>query len=461
MKLRVPHTFTIIFILIAIMAALTWVIPSGKYARIHDSKSGKELVIPNSYKAVPANPQGVKDVLQSFAKGMLDASDIIVFLLIIGGAYGVVLETGALDTGFKKVITKLGNKDKLLIPMVLFLFAIGGTVTGMWEETLAFYMLIVPLVIAMGYDALVGAGAILIGAAIGNMSSITNPFSTGIASGIANVSLSDGMGIRCIMWVVAVAVAIIYVMLYATKVKKDPKKSLLYSLRADHKKHFGHLAEDKLFVNFTLKHKIIVAAFIFNIMFMVFSIVYLDWWVIEITMQFIVLAVFCGYIAGMNEKQIWDNFVKGGQDFLFAAYVIGLARGVYSVAHDGAIVDTMLYYLSTWLANLPEELFLLLNQIAQLIVGFFVPSSSGHAALVIPILSPMAEILNVPKASIIITYTVASGLVNLVTPVAGVLMGALAICRIPFSAWLRFVIPIFLIEVAIGFVFVVISAYML
>ncbi len=456
MRFRLPHTFTIIFSLIVLVAILSWILPSGKFERKYDEVAGRDIVVAGTYKTVESSPQGFIGAFSSFAKGIIDAAEVIAYVLIIGGTYGVILKTGAIDSGLRAVIKKLQGKEIILIPVIMFLFSLGGTTSGMFEETLAFYLIIIPLMIAAGYDAIVGLAAVLIGAATGCMASILNPFATGIASQIAQVSISDGFSHRVIFYIISVSISIAYVTWYAIRVKKDPKKSIVYSLREDHKEHFGKLISDAP-VRFTFRQKLIVAIFASMIGSMMYSVMYLGWWIPEMTMIFLAGSMIIGVISGITQKQYWDNFVEGSKDLLYAALVIGLARAIVIVAQDGVIIDTILNTIVNFLSGLSKGAFIILNEIVQIGIAFLVPSSSGQAALTMPLMAPLADLFNIPRSTIITAYQMSSGLINMVAPTSGVVMAAIGMARITFSHWLRFIIPLLCIHLLVSLVVLILS----
>ncbi|MDR2008055.1 MAG: YfcC family protein, partial [Alphaproteobacteria bacterium] len=259
MTKKMPHAFTIIFGLIILIAVLTWILPAGKFDTRFDETTGRDLVIAGTYHEVESNPQGLQSVLTSFSKGLIDAAEVIAFVLIVGGAYGIIIKTGAIEAGLNQAIRKFGSKDKLVIPILMILFSIGGTTTGMWEETLPFYMITIPLMVALGYDPLVGIAIILLGAGAGVLGSTVNPFATGIASAIAGISIKDGFNLRVLLYVISVGLSCAYVLWYALRIKKDPSKSIVYYAREDHLKAFSEKGGNKVDINvFSIQHKIIL-----------------------------------------------------------------------------------------------------------------------------------------------------------------------------------------------------------
>ncbi len=460
---KFPHTLSIISVIIIIMAILTYVLPAGKFERKYDEKLERDLVVANTYKTVEQNPQGYTAVLTSFLKGIMQASEIIGYVLIVGGVYGVVLRTNALNNGLMVLIKKLGRKTQILIPILMFLFAVGGTATGMWEETLAFYAIICTLMIVAGFDSLTGVAILVLGAGTGVLASTINPFATGIASSIAEISIKDGMNYRILAWVIMVFTSVAYVMRYAMVVKKDPTKSLLtLEQQAEHKQHFLSSMDVKKTDNakFSRKDKLVVMGFTVNIVVMIFGVISLDWGILELCMSFLTLAIFTAIVFKINQHTFWDHFIKGSSDLLAAALVVGFARAIMVVANDGFIVDTILNAIATALQGINKEFFIAINLVVQTCIGFFVPSSSGHAALTMSIMAPLADIFEIPRHSVVTAMQFASGLANLITPTAGVLMAAIGIGRVGYSTWLKFALPLFAILFIISIIITTLSVFL-
>lgn len=452
-KFSMPNTFTIIYILIVLVAILTWVLPAGQFDQIYDEANDRYISVAGTYHEVEKHPQGIKDILLAFFNGIVGASEVVAFVLIVGGAYGVVIKTGAIENGLSQVIRRFSHNAILIIPILMFLFSLGGTTTGMWEETLPFFIITIPLMMALGYDPLVGVALIILGAGSGTLASTVNPFSTGIASGIAGIDIKDGLALRVVIYFLSVTSSILYVMWYASRVKKDPKRSIVYYRKKEHEEHFlGSVQQSDLEKDsvFRTSDKIILLSFFIMIASMVYGVIFFDWYMGEITMLFLILALVSALLAKMKDNEFWDAFMEGSKDLLSAALIIGLARGIVVIAQDGMILATILESAVSVLQHLNSVVFVLLNYIFQLMIGFLIPSSSGHAALVMPIMAPLGELLDIPKSIIVTTYQAASGLINWITPTGGIVMAAVGIARISYGDWLKFIMPIFIIQMIIA-----------
>ncbi|MDO4315304.1 MAG: YfcC family protein [Oscillospiraceae bacterium] len=457
-RFRMPTAYTILFLLIVLVAVATWLIPAGAYEYIDGVPAA------GTYHAVTPTPQGAGAVLKAAFSGFFDAVDVCVFILMVGGFLGVVMKTGAVDAGVGNVIRLLGGREKWLIPILMLLFGLGGTTYGMWEETMAFYPLLIPVFLAAGYDAVVGISVILLGAGAGVISSTVNPFATGIAAGFAGVSLGEGILLRVIQWIVFEGAAIWYVSAYAAKVKRDPTRSVVGvgagKIRA---------AMDET-VPFTPRRKVIMAVFTLTFLIMIYGVIPFDemglplpvlgWWFPELSALFLAAGVVIGLIGGMGEAEIAETFVAGCADLLGVAFIIGVSRGITVLMNDGSITDTVLHWGESALAGAGPVSFVLLVYLIYLPLTILIPSSSGLATLSVPIMAPLGRFAGVGGDLVVTAFQSASGLVNIITPTAAVVMGALALGHVPYDRWLKYVWKLMLYFLLLTMAFLVIGVVM-
>lgn len=468
-KFEFPSAFTILFLLLILIAAATWLIPAGSYDY---TETGEP--VPGTYHEVAANPQ---QLLVSALKGPIsgmygieDASgnvdvwnsgelfgaiDVAMFVLIIGGFLGVTMKTGAINAGIAWVVEKLKGKEKWMFPILMTIFAIGGTSYGMAEETLAFYALIITVMLAAGYDGLSAAALILLGAGIGVVGSTVNPFATGIASGFAGSTLSEGLIGRVVLLVVGSAIGIWFVIRYAEKVKKDPSKSLIFDQKAENERQFMSGSAGAEFGEFTGRHKVILALFFLAFVVMVYGVIPWEdlglpiptwwWWFPEMTANFLLFGILIGIIGRLGEKELVNTFIDGARDMLGVALIIGVARGITVIMNNGLITDTVLYWAEKAVSGLSSVAFIIVTYLLYLPLSFLIPSSSGLATVSMPIMAPLGQFASVPGYLIVTAYQSANGLINLVTPTSAVVMGGLAIARVGYGVWLRFVWPLLLL----------------
>ncbi len=450
-NLKFPSAYTILFVLIALVAVLTWIIPAGQYDRVKNEELGKDVPVSGTYKAVDANPQGVVDVLLAPVDGFYDhnsyeatAIDVSLFILIIGGFLGLVTKTGAIDAGIERVTHRLQGREELMIPILMALFAAGGTVYGMAEESLPFYSLLVPVMMAARFDPLVAAATVLLGAGIGVLGSTINPFATVIAANASGIPFTDGIVLRIIMLVIGYFICVAYVMRYARMVREDQSKSIVYDKYEENKAHFlGNQSTEGL--NFTFTRKIILTIFGGSFGVMIYGVSVAGWWMAEISAMFLAATILVGIVARMSEEEFINSFIEGARDLLGVALIIGIARGIVVVMDRGMITDTILYFAEQMVSGLSSIIFINVMFLIEVVLSFLVPSTSGLAVLTMPIMAPLADFAGVGRDLVITAYQSASGLVNLITPTSAVVMGGLAIARVPYVRWIKWVAPLLLI----------------
>ena len=469
-KFTFPSAFTILFILLVLIALATWIVPAGSYDYNEDGEP-----IPGTYHMVESNPQkllvsalmgpiagmyGIEDETGNVGVWnygeLFGAIDVAMFVLIIGGFLGVTMKTGAINAGIAWVVTKLKGKEKWMFPILMTIFAIGGTTYGMAEETLAFYALIITVMLAAGYDGLAAGALILLGAGIGVIGSTINPFATGIASGFAGTTLSDGLVGRLVILVIGTVIGIVFVVRYAERVKKYPSKSLIYDQKAENEKQFmSGGGEGTDFGKFTTRHKVILLLFFLAFVTMVYGVIPWEdlglaiptwwWWFPEMTANFLFFGILIGIIGRLSEKNLVDTFVDGARDILGVALIIGVARGITVIMNNGLITDTVLYWAEQAVAGLGGVGFIIATYLLYLPLSFLIPSSSGLATVSMPIMAPLSTFAGVPSYLVVTAYQTANGLVNLVTPTSAVVMGGLAIARVGYGVWWRYVWPLILL----------------
>ena len=459
MTFRFPSAYTILFGLIVAVAVATWFVPAGQYTRELNEELGREVPIPGTYRQVEPNPQGVFDVAMAPIAGFFDpvsyearAIDVALFVLIIGGFLGVVTKTGAIDAGIERAMQALRGREKWMIPILMALFAAGGTIYGMAEETLAFYALIIPVMIAARYDAVTGVAIIMLGAGVGTLGSTINPFATVIASDAAEVPFTEGIVLRFAILFVCWLACVLYVMRYAERVRANPDLSIVADRRASNEAHFlkgRNLSEDVERTDFTTTRKLVLTIFAASFGVMIWGVSMGGWWMAEMSALFLVAAIVVGVIARIGEEDFTNTFVDGARDLLGVALVIGIARGIVVVMDAGNITDTILFWSETAVDGLSEVGFINTMFGLQAALSFLVPSSSGLAVLTMPIMAPLGDFAGVPRDLVVTAYQSASGLVNLINPTFAVVMGGLALGRVPYERWLRFMWPLLLILTAI------------
>jgi uncharacterized ion transporter superfamily protein YfcC len=450
---RFPTAYTILFGLILFVAALTWIIPAGQYERVMNEDVGREIAVAGTYSEVESNPQGFVDVMLAPGAGFYDpesyaanAIDVALFVLFMGGFLGVVNATGSINTGIRSAMTSMKGREIWMIPIMMLLFALGGTTYGMAEETLAFYAILIPVMIVAGYDAVTGVAIILIGAGIGVLGSTINPFATVIASDAAGIPFTDGIVLRVVILLGGLAICAAYVMRYAHKVKLKPETSVVAKQADAHRRLFlsaeeGQAGDTAL----TGTQKIILILFAATFVVMIWGVSSQEWWMARMGALFLFAAIVIGIVGRLGEKTLTGSFVDGARDLLGVALVVGLARGIVVIMENGLIADTILHSAEQSLGGLGDLAFINLMFWINIGMSFFVPSSSGLAVLSMPILSPLADFAGVSRDLVVTAYQSANGLVNLINPTFAVVIGGLAIGRVGYDRWIVFIWPLMLI----------------
>ena len=455
-QLKMPSAYTILLLLVILVAALTWIMPAGQYELLPDGEP-----IAGTYSRVARNGQGIIDIARAPLEGFFEAIEIAVFILTVGGFLGVMGKTGAIDAGIGAIVQRLKGSSLTLIPILMVFFSLGGTTFGMAEETIAFYPLLIPVLVASGYDSLTAVSVILLGAGAGVIGSTVNPFATGIASGFAGISMGDGIVLRLVILILSLAFSMGYVLYYGKRVLSRPERSLVYSQREEHQTHFAlHDTEGK---GLTSRQQLALLLFGLTFAIMVYGVIPFDemgltllptlgWWFPELAVLFLAAAIITGLVCRVPEKDIVDGFVSGAAELLGVGFIIGISRGITVIMNRGMITDTILSWGENLLRGSGGVVFTAVAFGIFLVLSFLIPSSSGLATLAMPIMAPLAEMTGVSRALVVTAFQTASGIVNLITPTSAVVMGALAIGRISYGVWLKFVWKLVLALLILGLV---------
>ena len=519
-KRKVPHTFVIVFFIIVIAAVLTWIIPPGKYVT---EQVGDETVmtfyyadqLPEAQAAdFHAEPQ-TWQLFSAFYKGFVKQANIIVFILIIGGAFWIMNKSKAIDMGImsflkftkrlerRKLMRKIGVNNVVII-LIMLLFSLFGSVFGMSEETIAFALIIIPLAVSMGYDSIVGLCMVYVAAHIGFSGAMLNPFTIGIAQGIAGIPLFTGIGYRAVCWAILTVVGIVFVLWYANKVKKNPQSSIMYEDDAYWRKS-AEVKEEELerytprkawwvfafltavlivfsvlYPMTTLKignnettlpllpigtaifvllsvitlrktvHYFVLTLLFATVYFLVVGVLGYEWYIMEIASLFLVLGIASGLAVDKSASDIAKLFLEGMGDILSAAVIVGLAGGIVIILQDGGIIDTILYGLSRSMSNMGKIASAEIMYGIQTLINIVIPSGSAKAAITMPIMAPFSDLIGISRQATVVAFQFGDGFTNMITPTSGVLMAALGVARIPWDKWVRFIWKFILVLVVLG-----------
>ncbi len=528
---KIPHTFAIVFFIILVAAVLTWIIPPGKYTAEKQVIHGKEqtVMIFRFDHSLPAEERathgsgGHVQTWQVFAalfKGFVKQSNIIIFILMIGGAFWIMNQSRAIDVGILaflrftrsleryKLVSKLGINNIVMV-LIMLMFSLFGAIFGMSEETIAFVIILVPLAIRMGYDSIVGVCLVYVAAHIGFAGAILNPFTIGIAQGLAEIPLFSGIEYRILCWIVLNMAGVTFILLYARKIKRNPVLSPVYHEDAywrekgegdlEHIQYYTPLAAWLVFgfiqaslvvfsflypVSiltignssvtlyvipvtavlfalggiFTLRksvHFFILHLLAFTIIYLIIGVMGYGWYVMEIATLFMAMGIASGLAMSHSADKIARLFLEGVKDILGAAVIVGLAGGIIVILSDGGIIDSILYGLSKSMADFGDIASIGVMYLIQTVMNIVIPSGSAKAAITMPIMAPFSDLIGVSRQATVMAFQFGDGFTNMITPTSGVLIGALGVARVPYEKWVKWVIPVLLTLIILGFLLLV------
>jgi uncharacterized ion transporter superfamily protein YfcC len=446
-KIRLPHTLLLIYIMVVLTVVATWIIPGGEYKRVE--KDGRTIPVAGSYQRTESRPQGLEGLFVSPAKGFVDAAAIIAIVFICGGAFSVIQKTGAISTVIHNLSLKFGQSKVLrvlFIPVTMIIFSLGGAIWGMCEETMPFILIFVPLSLSLGYDTIVGVALPFLGAASGFAGAFFNPFTVGIAQGIAGLPLYSGLVYRLAVWAGGTAIVIAIVMRYAGRIHKDPKLSPTYDedLEKRTKLQVGGPVIEKL--PLTAAHKRVVAVFGLGFAVMIFGILKYKWFILPIAGVFLAIGIFSGVVGKLSGDDIGKSFVEGAKDMVNAALIIGTARAILIVAQDGKILDTILAGMAGAISRFHPIVSAELMYVTQCVINFFVHSGTAQAALTIPIMAPLGDLVGITRQTAVFAFQLAE-YINPVLPTSGVTMGILGLAGLRWEKWAKWMVPLLILWV--------------
>lgn len=444
-KIGVPHTYFLLFIIVVLCAAATWIVPAGTFDRVKHQATGRTVIDPDSFHSVEQTPVGAWGMLKAFQTGMEKSSAIIFFIFIIGGAFTILQDTGAIDAGITRLANKLQTRQNWLLIVIAFLFSVLGGTMGLAEEVIVFIPMAIALCAKLKLDRMVALGITMIGARIGFTTGLANPFTVGVAQGLADLPIYSGLGYRLIWYAAILVVSCAYIVRYANKIKSDPTKSALYGIEIEEVKE-----EDMRDVPFTLPRKLILLEVLACFIVMFYGVFKLGWYLTELSAIFLLMGLLAGVTARANPNAMARSFVAGTRDMAFAALVVGVARTILVVLQSGQIVDTIIYHASEYLTHLPTVVAALGMYIFQLLLNFLIPSGSGQASATIPIMAPLSDMLGITRQTAVLAFHYGDGFTNLCFPTVGALMASLGIAKVPYDRYIKWIMPLLLIWLVIG-----------
>lgn len=451
---KVPHTLVIISAIILLVAVATYLVPGGAYEKIVN-EAGKTVVVDGSFKYVESKPQGVFDVLQAPIQGIIEGAEIIAFLFIVGGAFNIITKTKAIDFGIMRIVNVFKGKEIFIIPIIFFIFSLGGAVFGMTEEAIPFIAMMIPLTLVLGYDSIVAVAITYLACNTGFAAAMLNPFNVGIAQSIAEIPMYSGIEYRTIIWFVSTLVTIGFIMIYANKIKKNPKLSPVYE--SDQQKRQNLTDFESQDDQFLFSHKIILLLIALCMGTIVWGVLAKGFWIPQIAAVFLVTGLLAGMVGKLSLDEMADAFILGAKDMIGAAIMLGFARSIVILAENAGIIDTILFHLAQVLGSISGMLASYLMLPVQMFINFFISSGSGQAALTMPILAPLGDLIGISRQLTVLIFQLGDGFSNAMFPTSGILIACIGVAGIPYAKWLKWILPLQGVLFALGIAFITIA----
>ncbi len=450
---RMPHTLVIVGALVALVLLMSWLVPSGTYQRIE--REGRQVTVSGTYQRVDKVYLGPQWLVVAPIRGFLDGAEIIAFLLLIGGSFGVIQDTGTFHFAIRRLTAALTARprlERLLIPAMMVLFSLGGSIFGMGEETIPFVLVFVPLSMSLGYDSIVGVSIPFLGAAAGFAAAFFNPFTVGIAQGLADLPLYSGLGYRLLTWLIGTGVVTAWVMVYAARVKRRPESSPVFQL--DRQRDRAAPPSDDDTEPWTLRRALVLLLLLACLVVLVWGILEKQWFIEEIGALFLAAGLLMGAVGGRGPSQIAVSFVAGARDMVGVALIVACGRALLIIAREGLILDTLLQYSSGAIAGLPPIVAAQVMFVVQAVINFFIHSGTAQAALTMPIMTPLADLIGLTRQTMVYAFQLCE-FINPILPTSAITMGVLGMARIPWETWARWFLPLMLVLVALSFLLLV------
>lgn len=453
-EFKVPHTLVIVTCILVLVAIATWFLPAGEYERIVN-EAGRTIVDNGTFSYIEQKPQGLFNVLQAPIHGIEAASEIIAFLFIVSGSIAIITKTRAIDAGITSAVKSFKGRELLMIPIIMGLFSLGGAVFGMTEESIPFIAMLIPLCLALGYDTIMAMAISYVGCVVGFATAMLNPFSVGIAQSIAQVPAGSGVIFRTVVWAVTTVAAILYLMWYGRRIKRNPELSPVYESDQIRRQELKEAESEH--ISFTFRHKLILGTIGACLIGIIVGVLEFGFGIPEIGALFLATGIVSGLIGRLSPDDMATSFVHGAKDMIGAAVVVGFARAIVIIAQDGQIIDTILYNLSNLIGQLPSLVAGYVMFFVQMFINFFISSGTGQAALTMPIMAPLGELVGITPQTSILIYQFGDGFSNAMFPTSAVLMACLGVSGIPWAKWIKWILPLQLIFGSIAIIFITIA----
>lgn len=442
-RLHMPHVFVILFFLVLVASISTWIIPPGQfdYQSVDVNGTMRDLVVPGSFHYIDrseASPTGIIDFFCSFHRGMIAGAEIMMMIFIVNAAFSMIVKTGAFDCMMGALLRKFDGKEKILVPLFFLIYALGATLFGMWNDFNGLIPIMVGMGVALGYDALFGFAIIILGIGIGFASALMNPYTIVIAQSIAGIPVYSNPEIRIAMFVIFSAMSIWWIFRYGKKIKADPSKSLM----AGEKTKFQFDRDELVKLKVGTREKLVLADILVCLIIIMYGFLRSGWGTIQLTGVFLMMGIIAAVIYRWSPNRIAEEFINGCADIVFGALIVGIARATLVVLEDGMVIDTIINSMASLLTGLPPAIAAQGMLVIETLINFIIPSGSGQATTIIPIMAPLGDLIGVSREMTVLTFQMGDGFSNLLWPTANIAIGC-GISGVPISKWWKFFVPLF------------------
>jgi uncharacterized ion transporter superfamily protein YfcC len=468
--LKVPHVFTLLTAVVFACSLLTFVVPSGEYERETLSVAGHDrtVVVPDTYSTLPkhysvkgllfrdeapkmASPTSLEGFLSAIPRGMVEAADIIFFIFIIGGVFGILQATGTIPAILGSILNRLRSSWQLLTVVLMIAMGIGGSTLGMGEEFIPLVPIFLIVAKEIGCDRIYGVALVYVAGAVGFAAATTNPFTVNIAQEIAGLPLNSEIPFRLVFFICCMGVTLVYMLRYGNRIRRDASAS--------------YMGEDEFQLPtdgvepppLRTAHLVVLAACIAIFALILFAVQEMDWWLTQMAGGFFLMGLVAVAVTRLPVREATLAVVRGMEEMTVAALVVGFARGVTVVLEDGQILDTLIFSAAAILQHVPRYVAAEGMLVVQSLLNFFIPSGSGQAAVTMPLMAPLSDVLGLTRQTAVFAFTCGDGFSNMVIPTGGILMASLGLGKVPYDRWLRFMVPLLLQLLAVAAVFIAVA----
>jgi len=444
---RLPHTLVLIYLIVIAAYALSLAVPSGQFQRVEKTVQGQTrlVTVPGTYAPIAKKLLGPQWLLIGPIRGFQDGALIIVLILIFGGVFAVLSRTAAIDAGIQhlaRFFARNPRSKRLVIPVLMIVFSLAGAIYGMAEESIPFVLIFIPLSISLGYDSIVGVAIPFLGSAVGFSAAFFNPFTVGIAQGLSDLPLYSGLAYRLVLYVIATTAAIVFVMRYGARILEDPTRSPVFEL--DRSRGLAQAAEASApDAPWGPPQKAVLTLLGLGIVLLVYGIMFKGWYMEEIAALFLAIGLIAGLVARIRPSEIATSFVGGAKDMMNVALIIAGGRAILIILKEAVVLDTVLHATASVIAGVPTLITAQMMFLTQGIINFFVHSGTAQAALTMPIMSPLSDLVGITRQTTVLAFQLCE-VINPILPTSAVTMGVLGVAKIPWEKWAKWFVPLML-----------------